>query len=309
MRLCANNVILKSKTIIVLAGPTAVGKTSLAIDIARHFNTEIISADSRQCYKELNIGVAKPSPEQLQAVRHHFINSHSIHDDVNAATFENYALEKSEEIFAHNPVAVMVGGTGLYIKAFCEGLDEIPPVPDEIRANIIQQYDVLGLPWLQQEIQSKDPLYFSTGEILNPQRLMRALEVKLSTGKSIRDYQSNKTVTRNFNVIKIGLDLPRQSLHPNINHRVDEMIKDGLEDEARELYKYRDLPALRTVGYTEFFEYFDGKSNFDETVELIKKNTRQYAKRQLTWFRKDKSYTWFSPLDKEALLNHFQLLS
>lgn len=300
---------MNSRTIIVIAGPTAVGKTSLAIDIAQQFTTEIISADSRQCYKELNIGVAKPSHEQLQAVKHHFINSHSIHDDVNAATFENYALEKSEEIFAHNPVAVMVGGTGLYIKAFCEGLDEIPPVPDEIRANIIQQYDVLGLPWLQQEIQSKDPLYFSTGEILNPQRLMRALEVKLSTGKSIRDYQSNKTVTRNFNVIKIGLDLPRQSLHPNINHRVDEMIKDGLEDEARELYKYRDLPALRTVGYTEFFEYFDGKSNFDETVELIKKNTRQYAKRQLTWFRKDKSYTWFSPLDKEALLNHFQLLS
>ena len=221
MRLCANNVILKSKTIIVLAGPTAVGKTSLAIDIARHFNTEIISADSRQCYKELNIGVAKPSPEQLQTVRHHFINSHSIHDDVNAATFENYALQKSEEIFAHNLVAVMVGGTGLYIKAFCEGLDEIPPVPDEIRANIIQQYDVLGLPWLQQEIQSKDPLYFSTGEILNPQRLMRALEVKLSTGKSIRDYQSNKTVTRNFNVIKIGLDLPRESLHTNINHRAN----------------------------------------------------------------------------------------
>ena len=300
---------MNSRTIIVIAGPTAVGKTSLAIDIAQQFTTEIISADSRQCYKELNIGVAKPSHEQLQAVKHHFINSHSIHDDVNAATFENYALEKSEEIFAHNPVAVMVGGTGLYIKAFCEGLDEIPPVPDEIRANIIQQYDVLGLPWLQQEIQSKDPLYFSTGEILNPQRLMRALEVKLSTGKSIRDYQSNKTVTRNFNVIKIGLDLPRQSLHPNINHRVDEMIKDGLEDEARELYKYRDLPALRTVGYTEFFEYFDGKSNFDETVELIKKNTRQYAKRQLTWFRKDKSYTWFSPLDKEAILNHFQLLS
>lgn len=300
---------MNSRTIIVIAGPTAVGKTSLAIDIAQQFTTEIISADSRQCYKELNIGVAKPSHEQLQAVKHHFINSHSIHDDVNAATFENYALEKSEEIFAHNPVAVMVGGTGLYIKAFCEGLDEIPPVPDEIRANIIQQYDVLGLPWLQQEIRSKDPLYFSTGEILNPQRLMRALEVKLSTGKSIRDYQSNKTVTRNFNVIKIGLDLPRQSLHPNINHRVDEMIKDGLEDEARELYKYRDLPALRTVGYTEFFEYFDGKSNFDETVELIKKNTRQYAKRQLTWFRKDKSYTWFSPLDKEALLNHFQLLS
>ena len=300
---------MNSRTIIVIAGPTAVGKTSLAIDIAQQFTTEIISADSRQCYKELNIGVAKPSHEQLQAVKHHFINSHSIHDDVNAATFENYALEKSEEIFAHNPVAVMVGGTGLYIKAFCEGLDEIPPVPDEIRANIIQQYDVLGLPWLQQEIQSKDPLYFSTGKILNPQRLMRALEVKLSTGKSIRDYQSNKTVTRNFNVIKIGLDLPRQSLHPNINHRVDEMIKDGLEDEARELYKYRDLPALRTVGYTEFFEYFDGKSNFDETVELIKKNTRQYAKRQLTWFRKDKSYTWFSPLDKEALLNHFQLLS
>ena len=301
--------ILKSNTIIVIAGPTAVGKTSLAIDIARHFNTEIISADSRQCYKELNIGVAKPSPEQLQAVRHHFINSHSIHDDVNAATFENYALQKSEEIFAHNPVAVMVGGTGLYIKAFCEGLDEIPPVPDEIRANIIQQYDVLGLPWLQQEIRSKDPLYFSTGEILNPQRLMRALEVKLSTGKSIRDYQSNKTVTRNFNVIKIGLDLPRESLHTNINHRANEMIKDGLEDEARELYKYRELPALRTVGYTEFFDYFDGKSNFDEAVEMIKKNTRQYAKRQLTWFRKDKSYTWFSPLDKEAILNHFQLLS
>lgn len=283
------------KTVIIICGPTAVGKTAVAISLAKQFDTEIISADSRQCFKELNIGVARPSEKELKEVRHHFIASHSISENVNAVIFEQFALQKVNELFQKYDHVVMVGGTGLYIKAFCEGLDEIPPVEDSIRKNITENYELHGLLWLQDEVKKKDPEFFFAGEIKNPQRMMRALEVIESTGKSILDFRKNEKMKRDFKIIKIGLELPKQDLHSNINARVDKMIALGLIEEVRSLTSYRHLNALQTVGYSEIFEYIDGKLSLDEAIEEIKTNTRQYAKRQLTWFRKDKEITWFSP--------------
>jgi len=279
-------------TCIIIAGPTAVGKTALAIQLAQHFNTEIISCDSRQCFKELNIGVAKPSVEELNTVQHHFINSHSIHDVVNAATFENYALGKVTDIFSSHEVAVMVGGTGLYVKAFCDGMDEVPEVDASIRSSVINNYNSNGIEWLQQQLQENDPLFFAKGEMQNPQRMMRALEVTLSSGKSILDFQTKQKKQRDFNIIKIGLELPRPTLIERINKRVDNMMEDGLLEEVRSLIPFQQLNALQTVGYRELFAYFNNETTVDQAVESIKINTRQYAKRQMTWFKKDEAITW-----------------
>jgi tRNA dimethylallyltransferase len=285
----------KNKMVIIIAGPTAVGKTAAAIAFAKHFNTAIISADSRQCYKEMNIGVARPTADELKAVPHYFIATHSIHDDVNASLFEKYALQKVNDLFKDHDVVIMIGGTGLYIKAFCEGLDEIPAVPEEIRKSIIEGYQHNGLAWLQNQVQQKDPVYYKTGEIQNPQRLMRALEVFEATGKSITTFQKKEKTGRDFRIIKIGLQIPKEELHQRINVRVDKMIADGLVDEVKSLYPFKNLVALQTVGYKEIVDFIDKKVSLEEAIELIKINTRRYAKRQLTWFRKDKDYQWFDP--------------
>jgi tRNA dimethylallyltransferase len=291
-------------TVIVIAGPTAVGKTNLAIELAQHFNTQIISADSRQCFTELNIGVAKPTPAQLSAVPHYFINSHSIHQTVNAATFEEYALQCANTIYKQHNIAIMVGGTGLYIKAFCEGLDAIPSVPDNVRINIKNQYESEGILFLQNELQQKDPLFWQQAEQQNPQRLMRALEVLYATGNSILFYQNKaSSANRPFNIIKIGLELPRQTLYNRINLRVDDMMNEGLLDEVKSLLPHQHLNALQTVGYKELFDCLDNKISLEKAVDLIKQNTRHYAKRQMTWFKKDKNITWFSPGDEAAMVN------
>ena len=283
------------KTVIIIAGPTAVGKTSVAIDVARHFQTEIISADSRQCYKELNIGVARPSAEELSAVTHHFIATHSIHDKVTAADFESYALQKCSALFDKKDIVVMVGGTGLYIKAFCEGLDPIPEVPLLIRASVIEEYKQKGLAWLQQQVQIHDPLFYASAYIKNPHRLMRALEVYRATGRSVNNFKTGKKAKRDFNIISTGLELPKEELVSRIHQRVDNMMQMGLETEARSLLPYQHLNALQTVGYKELFSHFNGSCSLNEAVDLIKKNTRQYAKRQMTWFKKDPGYKWFPP--------------
>jgi len=280
------------KKVILITGPTASGKTAIAIDIARRSGTQIISADSRQCFREMNIGVAKPSARELAAVKHYFIGSYSIHDTVNAGTFEAYALNAAAEIFKHNDIAVMAGGTGLYIKAFCEGLDEIPVASDELRNYIANNYEEKGIGWLREEVLFHDPLYYSDGEIHNPMRLMRALEVKLGTGKSIKDFQQHKKVQRDFDIVKFATDVPRPQLNTNINSRVDEMIDKGLVNEVRSLLPFRKLNALNTVGYSELFKYLDGSMSLEEAVGQIKINTRHYAKRQMTWFRKDPAITW-----------------
>lgn len=284
-----------NKTVIIIAGPTASGKTAVAIQLALHYSTEIISADSRQCFKELNIGVARPSAEELQQVKHHFIASLSIQEEVTAATFEEYALQKTKELFQQHDVVIMVGGTGLYIKAFCEGLDAIPAIDPAIRQQVIKDYEENGLSWLQEQLRQKDPLFYEKGEMQNPQRMMRALEVAEATGQSIFSFRRKEKVQRDFNILKIGLDIPKEQLHQQIHTRVDKMIAAGLTEEVRSLMPYRQLNALQTVGYAELFGYLDGKISLEKAIEQLKTNTRQYAKRQLTWFRKDAEIKWFAP--------------
>lgn len=291
-------------TCIVIVGPTAVGKTSLALALARHFHTDIISADSRQCYREISIGVAKPTADELNSVKHYFINSHSIAETLTAADFENYALSASKEIFNQNNIAVMVGGTGLYVNAFCQGLDAIPPIDAVIRQQIRTGYENYGIKWLQEAIAKNDPVYFSNGEIQNPQRVMRALEVVLSTGNSIRYYQQGNKAARDFNCIKIGLNLPKPLLHENINKRVDGMLQEGLVKEVKQVLAYRNHNALQTVGYKEVFAFFDGEYDLATTIEKIKINTRQYAKRQITWFKKDAEIEWFNPSELQLILKY-----
>ena len=292
------------KTVIIIAGPTAVGKTAAAIDVARRLNTEIISADSRQCFKELNIGVARPSEEELAAVPHHFIASHSIQDEITAASYEEYALQKANELFQQHDYVVMVGGTGLYIKAFCEGLDAIPAIDPAIRNEIVNSYEQNGLSWLQEQVKVKDPLFFSQGEIQNPQRLMRALEVVEATGQSVLSFRKGQKAARDFNIIKTGLELPRPELNERINNRVDQMMQQGLLEEVKKLLRYKQLNALQTVGYKELFAYLDGEISLDKAVEQIKTNTRQYAKRQMTWFKKDAEMQWFTPGDTQKLMEY-----
>ena len=287
--------VAKNKTVIIVAGPTASGKTSVAIRLAKEFETEIISADSRQCFKELNIGVARPSEAELQTVPHYFIASHSIFDKVNAGSFEQYALQKVNEIFGGTDVAIVVGGTGLYIRSFCEGMDEMPDVPAEVRQSIMVNYEKKGLEWLQRETQKKDPAFYRTGEIQNPQRLMRALEVAEATGQSILEFRKGGKKRREFKIVKIGLELPKEELHRNINTRTDYMIEAGLVEEVSKLMPYKHLNALQTVGYTEIFDHLEGKISLNDAAELIKKNTRQYAKRQITWFKKDREISWADP--------------
>ena len=293
----------QENTIIIIVGPTASGKTSLSLQLAQYLNTNIISTDSRQCFKELNIGVAKPANEELERVKHYFINSHSIFENVTAQTFEQCALKASEEIFKHNKYAVMAGGTGLYIKAFCEGLDEIPDVDEIIRKEIIEEYNNKGLLWLQNEVKKKDPLFWQAGEQQNPQRLMRALEVFLSSGKSITTFRTQVKKERSFNIIKVGLDISKEQLHSNIDTRIDEMIENGLVNEVESLWTYKNLNALQTVGYKEIFEYFEGSISLKDAIKKIKANTNQYAKRQMTWFKKDKSIYWIKAAQLPLLMS------
>ena len=289
---------MSDKCCVVIAGPTAVAKTALAVTLAQQLGTSIISADSRQCFKELGIGVAKPNAEELAAVHHYFINTHHITETVNAASFEQEALAAAEAIFAEQDIAVMVGGTGLYIKAFCEGMDAIPAIPEAVRGEIINNYEANGLRWLQAQVATADPAWFAQGETQNPQRLMRALEVVRSTGQSILQFQQGHKQQRSFRIIKVGLELPRPVLYERINQRVLQMMEAGLEAEVRGLYDQRHLNALQTVGYRELFDYIEGKYSLAEAVAKLQQNTRHYAKRQMTWFKKDESYIWLPPDEK-----------
>ncbi len=268
--------------------------------------TEIISADSRQCYRELSIGTAKPSPEELAAVPHYFINSHSITEEVNAAMYEQLALQYAADIFTRHPVAVVTGGTGLYIRAFLEGMDEMPAIPEEIRAAVRRQYAENGLPWLQQTLQERDPAFYAIAETQNPQRLMRALEVLEATGRSISEYRTAMRRQRPFKIIKIGIELPKELLHANIHRRVDAMMEAGLVEEVKAVQAFHHHNALQTVGYTEVFDYLDGRASLPEAIEAIKTHTRQYAKRQLTWFRRDAEMQWFDAREGEAVMEWLQ---
>lgn len=280
---------------LIIAGPTAVGKTQLAVDVAKHFHTEIISADSRQCYHELNIGVARPEVAQLQQVIHHFIAEHSIHESITAADFERIALDKLAQIFQQNNIAVVAGGTGLYLRALEFGLDNIPAVDVAVRDEIMLQYERKGIAWLYEKLTAEDSLFASAGEMQNPHRMMRALEVIRGTGQSILSFHRHEKTNRPFDCIKIGLELPREQLYDRINKRVLLMMEQGLEAEAKAVFPFRELQALQTVGYTELFDYFDGEISSDTAVELIQQHSRNYAKRQITWLKKEKDLTWLPP--------------
>lgn len=290
-----SNTFILTPTVHIVVGPTAVGKTKYAIELAQKLNTEIISADARQCYKELDVGVARPSNEELAQVKHHFIASHSIQDTVNAGVFEAYALTKATDLLAKYGSAVMVGGTGLYIKAFVEGMDQIPAIDPAIRNQIQQELTINGIDWLQEQVQKLDPSYWASadhGEQQNTQRLSRALEVITGTGQSILSFQQQTKKLRPFNIQKIGLEMPREQLYERINHRVHQMVQMGLEEEVHALRPQFHLNALQTVGYQEWLPYLEGNQSKEAVLEAIQQNTRHYAKRQMTWFKKDPEIKW-----------------
>ena len=282
-------------TVYIVVGPTAVGKTKYAVELAQKLKTEIISADARQCYQELNIGVSRPSPLELATVQHHFIASHSVQDMLNAGVFEEYALKKTTELLAKFESVVMVGGTGLYIKAFVEGMDQIPAVDAAIRMQIQQDLLSKGIDWLQEQVKALDPAYWASanmGEKQNTQRLSRALEVMTATGRSILSFQHHTKKTRSFNIRKIGLEMPREQLYYRINQRVHDMVQMGLEEEVKALSAQLHLNALQTVGYQEWVPYLEGNQSKEAVIKAIQQNTRHYAKRQMTWFKKDPEIKW-----------------
>ncbi len=281
--------------LIVIVGPTAVGKTAAAIQVATRLNTEIISADSRQLYKELTIGTAKPTLAELAAVPHYFINYKSIEEDYDAATYGKEAYQLIIRLFERHETLVLSGGSGLYVKAVLEGFDEMPDVPVGLREAIVEEFNEKGLVWLQEEMRNSDPEYFAQVDIQNPQRLMRGLEIVRASGKSVMYFRKKNKKVLPFQVVKYGLELPREELYARIDIRVDEMIRCGLVEEAAKFYARKELNALQTVGYQELFGWLDGHYDQAEAIRLLKRNTRHYAKRQLTWFKRDPEISWLSP--------------
>lgn len=296
----------KQKTLVVVVGPTAVGKTATAIFLARHFNTEVLSADSRQFYREMSIGTAKPDAYELKAAVHHFIDSHSILEEYSAGDYERDALQLLNKLFEERDVVVAVGGSGLFVRALTEGLDDLPKAPEGVRDRLNKQHEQEGLSVLKQRLLEVDPAYYAVADIDNPQRVIRALEVYEATGNPMSYYQKNEVSKRPFNVVTIGLNTERSELYTRINLRVDKMVEAGLLEEVRSLYPYRDKPALLTVGYAEIFDFFDGKVSFQEAIEKVKQNTRRYAKRQITWFKKYGNTSWFEPEDREGIIAYVE---
>lgn len=279
--------------LLVVIGPTAIGKTALAIQLAQHFQCEIISCDSRQFFKEMTLGTAVPSPEELAAVPHHFIQHISIQDSYSVGDFERDAIAHLDRLFEKNKVQVMVGGSGLYVNAILEGLDEFPDIDPRIREELNQALEEKGLPYLQAQLKELDPVHYEKVALDNPQRVTRALEVSIGTGQPYSSFLAKKKVKRNFVPIVIGLEAPREIMYERINKRVDLMLQGGLLEEVKALLPYQELNALQTVGYRELFHYFNGEGTLEEAIEEIKKNTRRFAKRQITWFKRTPNATWY----------------
>ena len=291
----SNNTKKADNILIVIAGATATGKTATAVTLAQHLECDIISADSRQVYKEISIGTAKPGKEEMQGVKHHFIDHISIFENYDAGIYEKEVIEFLNRYFKNTNIAILCGGTGMYIEAVLHGLDEFPLVPAEIRDKYIFLHKNKGLEYLREELKQKDKKYYDMVDIHNPHRLIRALSVIDFTGKKFSDFLRGKAKKRNFRYIPVRLELPRDILYEKINNRVDIMIKNGLIEEARSLYQHKHLKALQTVGYKELFDYFEGKTTKNEAIDLIKRNTRRYAKRQITWFKNRGDWTAFHP--------------
>ncbi len=294
------------KNLILVVGPTAVGKTDLCLNLAKKFNTEIVSCDSRQFYREMQLGTAKPTRDELKRVKHHLIDSLSIEDDYDVRRFEKDALEILELIFRSKETAIITGGSGLFADAIASGFDEMPEVSPEIRGKIIAEYEEKGLGWLQSQVADYDPDYYSQVDRQNPQRLMRALEIYLGTGSKFSSFRRKTKTVRPFKVIKVGLERDRNELYRRIDQRMDQMIEAGLFDEAKSLFQKRHLNAMQTVGYSEIFGFLEGKYDREEAIRLLKRNSRRYAKRQLTWFRRDPEIRWFHPDQEQEILTWIQ---
>lgn len=297
----------QKKYLVTVIGPTAIGKTAMAIQLARHFGCDIISADSRQFFKEMEIGTAVPSAEELAAAKHHFIQNKSIFEDYTVGDFEREAIALLDELYQNNDFAVMVGGSGLYIDAVLKGFDDFPDIDPSIREGLTERYNELGITYLQEELQRLDPVHYNKVAKDNPQRLMRALEVCIGSGRPYSSFLNIKKNSRNFTPIIIGLEAEREEMYSRINQRVDIMIANGLLEEARDLYPHKKLNALQTVGYRELFSYFDGEVTKDFAVEEIKKNTRRFAKRQMTWFKRTEGAAWFSyTTPAQQIIHHIE---
>lgn len=295
---------IKRGTLIVIAGPTGSGKSALAVRIAQHYNAPIISTDSRQFYRGLAIGTAQPTKEELAAAKHYFIADREVEDDFNSGKYETEALRLLDELFKDNEYVVAVGGSGLYIQALCDGMDAMPEANDEVRQQLKERLQNEGLAVLADELRQRDPEYYDRVDKSNPARVMRALEVCIVTGRTYTEQRSGEKAERSFNIIKIATDMPRDILYNRINRRVDMMVAEGLVEEVRRVYHKRHLNALQTVGYREMFDYLDGITTLDEAIELIKRNSRHYAKRQMTWFRRDTQFSWFAPSDLDTIIAH-----
>ncbi|HEY9115883.1 MAG TPA: tRNA (adenosine(37)-N6)-dimethylallyltransferase MiaA [Bacteroidales bacterium] len=291
-----------SNTLVVIAGPTASGKTNLSVAIAKHFNSEIISADSRQFYREIPVGTAAPSLDLQKKIKHHFIGNLSVIDEYNASKYEQDVLELLKQSFQKRPVMMLVGGSGLYIDAVCNGIDELPDSNVKNREYVHELFEEKGLNGLRSELKKIDPEYFTVVDINNPVRLMRAIEVCMQTGKKYSELRLNIKKQRDFKIIKIALEVPRAVLIQRINQRTDDMIASGWIDEAKSVLQFKHLNPLNTVGYKELFKFIEGEWTLEEAVEKIKTNTRRYAKRQMTWFKKDNDYKWFSPDDEVGII-------
>lgn len=295
-----------NNTLIVLLGPTGVGKTDVSIAIARHFGCEIISADSRQFYSEMKTGTAVPSDDYLSEIKHHFIRFLSVNDYYSSSLFERDVLNLLPELFNKTPVVVMAGGSAMYVDSVCSGTDDIPDIDPLVRDKYTRKYKEEGIEGLRIALRLLDPEHYKVIDLKNPKRIMRALEICESTGRPYSSFLSRKKRERDFRIIKTGLKRSREDLYERINRRVDKMIEDGLEEEARSLFKMRDLNALNSVGYKEFFDFFDGKINYEEAIRLIKRNSRRYAKRQMTWWVKDRDINWFDPDDIKGIINFLE---
>ncbi|MBP3432328.1 MAG: tRNA (adenosine(37)-N6)-dimethylallyltransferase MiaA [Alistipes sp.] len=289
-------------TLIVVVGPTGSGKSALAVELAKHYGAPIISTDSRQVYRGLPIGTAQPTANELAAAKHYFIADREVDDNFNCGRYETEALALLEELFKDNRYVVAVGGSGLYVKALCEGMDSLPEADDEVRQMLKSRLESEGIGSLVEELRRLDPKYAEEVDLCNPARVMRALEVCLTTGKPYSEQRSGTVAERWFNIVKIGTDMPRDVLYERIDRRVDMMVEEGLVEEARVMYPKRALNSLQTVGYREMFDYFDGTISLAEAIELVKRNSRRYAKRQLTWFRRDEEIGWFAPTELEHII-------
>ncbi len=292
------------KTLVIIVGPTGIGKTKTAIEIAQHYNTEIISADSRQIFRELKVGTAVPTEEELKQVTHHMIGTHSIHDYYSAWEFEQDVMKLTSQLFSTKDIVVLTGGSMMYVDAVTKGIDELPTIDEDLRLSLKKQYEEEGIEHIRRQLKKLDPVFYDQVDLQNHKRVIHAVEICLMTGKPYSLLRTNSKKSRPFRMVKIGLTMDREKLYERINLRVDKMIEEGLEEETRMFYPEKELNSLNTVGYKEFFAHYNGEYDREKAIELVKRNSRRYAKKQLTWFKRDEEIQWFHPNDIQEIKDY-----